>query len=130
MPLLNPSYKATEDLVPAIFVTGDTSNPFYCKVATDATYPLLGVVHDGSRVAPIPEVASVLAAKAGETVRVHGLGDTCRIKLGGSVTAFDRLTATTAGAAITCTTGWYGAIALEDGSTGEEIRCQVEFGKQ
>lgn len=129
MPLLNPSYKATEALVPSIFVTGDTANPFYCKVASGYTVPILGVVHDGSRTAPIPDVATVYAANAGETVRVHGEGDTCRVKLGGTVAAFDLLTATTGGTAVTCSTGYFGAQALEDGDAGESIRCQVKFGK-
>lgn len=129
MPLLNPSYRATEAMAPSIFVTGDTAQDFYCKIATGYTVPLLGVVHDGSRTAPIPEVSTVYAAAAGEPVRVHGEGDTCRIKLGGTVTAFDLLTATTGGTAVTCSTGYFGAQALEGGDAGELIRCQVKFGK-
>lgn len=128
MPLLNPSFKASVALLPSIFVKGDTTAAFYATVAENSSSPLLGVVHDGTRVAPIPEASETHAAHAGETVRIHGEGDTCRIKLGGSVTAFDLLTPTTTGVAITHSSGWYGAQALEDGSSGDLIRCQVKFG--
>jgi len=61
------------------------------------------------------------------TIAISGV---TTLKIGGSVTAGDKLTATTGGAGITTVTDKnnYGAIALESGASGDEIRVLVVQG--
>lgn len=132
MPLTNPSYIAGEDLVPATIVMfAATGVDNTVVTASDGSLPMVGIVHNGSRIAPIPEVTSVLAAKSGETVKVHGLGDTCEVKVGDqAIDAGDYLMADSDGYATPATAGnHYVARALIDAAAGSMCNVQVIQGQ-
>lgn len=84
MPTLSPSYKAGETLYPRRFVTLDTAadKTVNMSIADDEA---IGVTYEGSRDAPIPEVTTPIAAAEGGSVRVHGLGETCKIQASAAV---------------------------------------------
>lgn len=58
------------------------------------------------------------------------VGGRVKVKVGGTVTADDKLTSDGSGLAITTTTGTnhYGLIALQDGSANDVIEALVSFG--
>jgi hypothetical protein len=132
MPNTNPSYIAGEDLAPATIVKFEASGVDNQVVAADdGDEPLVGIVHNGSRMAPIPEVTTVLAAKEGETVMVYGIGDTCEVKVGAAaLDAGDLIMADANGLAIAATTGkYYIARALIDAAAGAMCNVQVMPGQ-
>ena len=130
MSIANPSYLAKGDIIPSRFVKQDGTNDFAVIQAT-ANDRTAGVAQDGTREAPIPSVATNLAAKTGETLRVHGDGEDALLELGGTVTPGDRLKSDSVGRGVViATTGSVNqntaAVSLEGGVSGELIRVQVE----
>lgn len=126
MPTQNPSYIAGETLYVSRFAAQSASSDLTVNMA-DADDRTVGVVHEGSRDAPIPEVSTVVAASAGETVRVHGPGEECWVVAGAAVAANDLLMPDADAKAITATSGkWVGARALTAAAAADErIRCVV-----
>lgn len=132
-----PNYTADGDINPCRFVKMDGAASTYfrvleCAAVTDTP---IGISQEGSREAPGLSGASALAAAAGDTLQVHGLGDECLLELGtGGASAGDLLgpDADGKGIALTPADGggaekYIGAIALQPGSAGEKIRVQVHF---
>lgn len=83
MPLENRSYVFGEDCAPSLIVKQSTAADHTVLKCGLGERPC-GVVHEGSREAPIPGV-SVLAAKSGESARVYGPGENCEIDVGSGV---------------------------------------------
>lgn len=106
------------DLSAALYCFAASDSPNQVQAATSGNQPL-GVFQDA------PKAAS--GAPQGATIRTAGQ---TRLKLGGNVTQGDFLKPTTGGAAVTADTDKdkYGAIALEDGETGDFVLAQVVFG--
>jgi len=126
MPLLNPNYVAGEDLYPKRFVTRATDEGNAVLHADDATAPVVGVTHNGTREAPIPSVATAYAALDGEPVRVHGMGDTCEVETGEALTDGCEVMAGTAGVAMVATAGNYvSGICQKAVDSGEDAWIQV-----
>lgn len=126
MPTQNPSYIAGETLYVSRFVAQDASDDLTVNMA-EADDRTVGIVHEGSRDAPIPEVSTVIAAAEGESVRVHGPGEECWVVAGAAVSPNDLLMPDADGKAIAATTGkWAGARALSAAAAEDErIRCVV-----
>lgn len=96
--------------------------------ATSAASPIAGVSGPQVRNAPYGTLDDGLAAVSGEQVSVFGPPDKdVMLELGGTVTRGDRLTATTAGKAITTVTNLdeVGAIAMDSGTSGQLIPVQL-----
>lgn len=126
----NPlSQIAGGDINPARFVKLSTAADFTVLEA-DANEQTYGISVDAAQAAPISG-ASTLAASAGKSLRVYGLGEECTLELGsGGATRGDNLKSDAdgkgVGAATTGTTvQWIGAQALESGLEGEKIKVRV-----
>ena len=90
MSLNNPAWIANGTIQPSRFVKIDTTAGKVKNVlqAAAATDKLIGISQDGSRDAPGTTGAATDAARAGHTLHVFGLGDTCLLELGtGGATA-------------------------------------------
>lgn len=96
------------------FVNMDTTDDNVVNLATDATGVMYILRDDGDGSSSAIEWSIVVSG--------------CyKVKTGGVVTAWAKLTATTGWVAIATTTDTdnYGAIALENGASGDIIECQV-----
>jgi hypothetical protein len=126
MPLLNPSYVAGEDITPARFLTRDTTEGNAVLMADNGNAAIAGVSMNGTREAPIPSVATSLAALEGETFRVHGLGDTCEVEAGEELDDGEEVTAGTNGVAVGAVAGNYvGGIVQRGVASGSNAWIQV-----
>lgn len=118
---------ANGTILPSRFVKRSTTDN-RVEVAAAATDVIIGVSQQNTRDTPGLTGAGTDAASVGEplTVIVPPSYD-CYVTAGGTITAGDRLTATTAGKALATTTqdNYYGAIALEDASADELVRVQL-----
>ena len=98
-----------------------------------------GVAQMGSRYAPTDENnANIgfagqylgLAGQAGDPIAIFGLGDTCQLQIGTTVTAGQLLMPNASGQGIPAVSGnFYGAEAQESGTAGALIRVQVKQGR-
>jgi hypothetical protein len=127
----NPlSQVAGGDIRPARFVKLSTAADFTILEA-DANDRPYGISIDAYQHAPIPSNTGGLAASAGESLRVYGLGDECTLTLGsGGATRGDMLKSDNDGkGVVAATTGttvqWVGAEALESGLENEKIKVRV-----
>lgn len=129
MTAISPNYIAGETLYPKRFAKHSTTADKTALMADADSIPL-GVIHEGSRIAPIPQVSAVEHAQAGEEARVHGEGEEVPVEIGASVSDGDMLMPDADGYAITATSGkYYGAQALQAGAAaGETILCRVTLG--
>lgn len=121
--------QASGNIYPSRFVAGVSSEPFYVEQAT-ASKRIIGISQRGTYYAPGTAADSGYAGVDGKVVTVHTEGEAL-LKLGGTVAAFDLLTADASGqgvaVAITATAHTYiGAIAKQDGASGEFIRVQIK----
>lgn len=145
MPLYNPSFLASGDIFPARFVT--ISGEFTVAEVSAQANPIIGVSQEGTFDPPnlatlLGGTESKLAAKAGKSLKVFGLGDVCMVLAGDTVTAGTKVvahsvTTGTGGSAVTvfsgkaknipATTGQYqvGGIALNSVVAGEKVLIQV-----
>lgn len=123
-------FVSSGSIYPSRFVAGVSSEPFYVEQGT-ASKRLLGVSQRGTYYAPGTTADSGYAGVDGKPVTVHQDGEEALLKLGGTVAAFDLLTADASGqgvaVAVTATAHTYiGAIAMQDGASGEFIRVKVK----
>jgi hypothetical protein len=131
----NPSWIANGTIEVCRFVKIDTtSGKFLNVVQADANASqIIGISQEGARDTPGLTGAADDAARAGQTLEVHGLGEVCLLELGGSVTAGDYLEPDANGKGVAmnlaaATNRNYGAKALMTGSSGEKIWVQVLIG--
>ena len=122
---------AAGNVSPSCFVK-KTANDYEFDLA-GANDPIFGITQDGTNKAPIPGVTSQYAAEAGESCRVHKPGERCLLKLGGTVSAGDRIKSDSSGNGVSIATSGttpqrYGAVALQGGSSGELIEVEVLIG--
>ena len=78
MPTLNQSWVAGESILPSIIVRQDTASPRQMLKATLGYQPI-GVTHEGTIYAPIPDVATQYAVQLGNSCRVYGPGEECEV---------------------------------------------------
>lgn len=116
--------------------TNDTIAGYACKQAVLSTQAICGISQEGTRLAP-DENQSTYAGKytgvagyTGDPIKVYGIGDTCLLLLGTTVTPGQMLMSDgSTGAGIPATSGGYfGAQAREGGNSGDLIRVQVMIG--
>jgi hypothetical protein len=121
-------FVSSGSIYPSRLVAGVSSEPFYVEQST-ASKRHIGVSQKGTYYAPGTAADDGYAGVDGKPVKVHQEGEEAILKLGGTVAAYDLLTADASGqgVAITASTAlqYVGAIALQDGSSGEFIRVQV-----
>ncbi len=128
---MSPSYVAGGDINPFRFVK--VTDEFTVSQA-GANDRVVGVAQEGTHLPPGVRGSDGLAASAGESVTVHGPGETPLIEVGAPVNAGDILKSDANGRAIPVTFAenavtYYGARALENGAAlGVRIRCQVMLG--
>lgn len=123
MSTLAPHLVASGSIYPARFVKVSGNR----QVAqAGAGEDVCGISQVGTNKAPIPDVTSQYAAESGQPLEIHGFGSLCLLTLGGSVTAGDFLKADADGKGVTASSGdKCGALALEGGSSGEQVLVQV-----
>jgi len=100
------SFMASENIGSSLFVnlkkvSGVNQAQLEVSHADEQAY---GVSHQGSREAPIPGVTPIAAA-AGESCVVYGLGDPCEVLCGEASNAGDYLKPNADGKAIVCSEG-------------------------
>ncbi len=120
---------ASGSIYPCRLVAGVTSQPFIVEQSA-ATKRHIGVSQRGTYYAPGTAADTGLAGVDTKPLGVHTEGEAL-LKLGGTVNAWDLLTADASGQGVsadpTSTAKVYvGAIALQDGASGEFIRVQIK----
>lgn len=122
-------FQASAAIYPARLVSGVASEPFYVDQSTASTRHL-GVSQKGTYYGPGSDADLGYAAPAGKSIKVHQEGEEAFLKLGGTVSAFDLLTADASGQGVTITDStakqYVGAIAMQDGASGNFIRVKVK----
>jgi len=81
MPTLNQSWVAGEAFGPSLILRQDTASPRQVLKAVLGDLPV-GVAHEGTVYAPIPEVTTQYAALAGNSCRVYGPDEECEVLVG------------------------------------------------
>lgn len=126
----NPlSQIAGGDINPARFVKLSTAADFTVLEADSNERPY-GISVDAAQAAPISG-ASTLAASAGKSLRVYGIGEECTLTLGsggatrGGMLVSDADGKGVAAASTGTTVQWVGAEALESGLENEKIKVRV-----
>lgn len=133
---------AHRNQVPQLIAGGNIYPSRFIKVSTAADNTALqaganeavcGISQSGSKY-PSTEPSGLLgtdqiAAVSGDNIGNFGLGDVCPVVCGGTVTAGDLLESDSNGKAVTSGPGRnFGARALESGTPGQLIRCQIIIG--
>lgn len=123
------SFIANGDIYPCRFVelvTSTTGRVTQCGTGEK----VYGISQMGLRRDPYIETSG-RAAIAGEPIMVFDDAEECLLELGGTVSAFDRLKSDTNGKGVATTTNLdeYGAIAIESGVAGEQIKVKVQRGQ-
>ncbi len=78
MPTLNQSWVAGESIGPSLIVRQDTASPRQILKATLGYLPV-GVTHEGTIYAPIPEVSTQYAVLSGDACRIYGPDEECEV---------------------------------------------------
>jgi len=120
------SFTASGNVTPSRFVTLSGARTVAQSVAGEIA---IGVAGRGTKEAPIPG-ASALAAAAGDSCPVHGLGEVCLIEAGAAVTVGAYLKPDASGRGIAvATTNQYSAQALKAAvAAGDLIECYITRG--
>lgn len=135
MPNTPPHLVAGGDIYPSRFVKLDATAENTGLQATANDLPI-GISMEGTNKPQVEDLSTAtLAAAAGQSLRLYGLGDVCLLEAGGTVTPGDRLKADADGKAVPiATTGTtiqnYGAVALQGGAAGDLIRAFVLIGSE
>jgi hypothetical protein len=130
MSLRSPRYIAGGTIEPSRIVKIDATaaHPFTVIAATTpATDKMVGISQEGTRKTP-GVFADTYAAADNEHLQVYGPGHECLLKLGGTVTQGDYVTAGAAGVGVAAgTVGTVNVVgfALENGVSGDLIRVFV-----
>lgn len=122
-------FVASGDIMPSRLVAGVSSQPFTIEQST-ASKRHIGVMQRGTKYPPGTAADTGIAATTLDTnFKVYQNGEEALLKLGGTVNAFDLLTADASGQGVAITAGtalqYVGAIAMQDGADGQFIRVKV-----
>ena len=129
---------------PPNFLAGGTIRPSrFVKISDDYTVQeagandrIIGICGVDSNQAPLDDLVTTNNhATTGQQVKLFGEGDVCLLRLGGTVSQNDRLKSDGTGSGvIIATTGTtiqhWGAVALQDGVSGEDIEVLVQIGSE
>jgi hypothetical protein len=122
-----PPIVAGGNILPSTFVMISTTADKTALQAT-ANAPILGVSQVGTHDAPGISGAATYAATAGQSIQLFVSGDICQVAVGASsVTRGDLLKSDANGNAVTGSPAVdnIGARALESGTSGQLILCQI-----
>lgn len=132
MAATQPNFKAGGDINPKRFVVIDATDTNTVVEASGVTAVLVGISTDATKASP-SDGASTLAAEDGDHIETRMDGEVALLNLGtGGATAGDKLTSDSDGKGITSSTDedYWGALALESGSAGEDIEVLIMTGRQ
>lgn len=122
---------------PSSMLAGGNINPRrFVKLSDEFTVQqsgsgeaIYGVSHVGQKLAPISGNSTVAAA-SGDAVGVYTDGQQCLLDAGGSFSAGAKLRSDADGKAVEAgATDDYGAIALEDATSGAQVMVRVHIGE-
>lgn len=122
-------FVSSGSIYPSRFVAGVSSEPFTVEQAT-ASKRIVGISEKGTYYAPGTAADDGYAGVDGKPLRVHQQGEEALLKLGGTVNSFDLLTSDASGQGVSANPTstakqFIGAVALQDGASGEFIRVRV-----
>lgn len=125
--LTNPSFFATGNILPSIFVEIST-RPFFVRAPLAANAKVYGISQAGVQGCPGTPYDDTYAANNNEPIGVWGPGSVTLLTLGsGGATSGQNLTNDITGYGVLATSGQnVGAIALDTGNSGEKIRVFVK----
>lgn len=123
------SYIAAGTIAPCRFVTPDTTDPQAVTQSGTGEKPC-GISQEGQKGAPgISGSDAAVAAASGDQLHVYGMGNDCLLEYGGTVAKGDYLKPSSVGKGVAASTGeFYGARAIQAGTTGTKGKVQVIFG--
>jgi len=134
MPNTPPTLVAGGNIYPQRFVKPSTSADD-TGLQCGANEEPIGISQEGSNYPPLSDLSvSGYCASAGQTFRLHGLGDVCEIVAGDVVRRGKKLKSDSVGRGVEIdesgtTLQNYGALALQSAAAaGEKIRVQVIIG--
>ena len=94
---------------------------------------VIGISRQGANQAPLSDLSiTEYAAQSGEPIQMYGPGAVCLLTLGGSVSAGNLLKSDNDGAGVVIGGSGaekVGAVALQDGTSGQKILVQVRPGR-
>ena len=127
-----PSYVAGGDIKVSRFVKIEASVD-HTVVVCGAGDIAIGVSHEGPELASLPPdtTASVdlIAAYDGNSCRVYGIGDSCEVFAGGTITAGALLKPDASAKAVVCSSGdEYSAVARAGAAADERCQITLEHG--
>lgn len=127
-----PQFIADGNIAPMCFVKASGASGDNRCLQAGAGDPIIGISQQQQRNAPWGPLQDGYAAKQGEQLRVFGLGEVTWLLVGGTVAVGNRLKSDANGKGIATTADGdeYGAIALEAGTSGQQIRVQVQLGQR
>jgi len=122
MSLESPSFVASGNINPMVFVTQASNSDYVVRQATSGDRPI------GISGTFTEKFDSTYHATDGHTVRVYGIGEVALLTLSGTVNFGDPLKPDTNGTGIQgLTSAKVGAIALRSGVSGDNIQAVVVF---
>jgi hypothetical protein len=127
MTAVSPNYVYGENVEPRRFLYLDTAADHQVKKAVLGNIPI-GVSHEGSVDAPIPEVTTHYAGKTGMSRRVYGIGETCEIDVSATLAIVrgDYLCPDANSEAQPAVHGFpYGAIAQASAAAAGKVRALI-----
>lgn len=129
MSLESRSLTASGSISPSRFVAGSAAEWTGQQASTNVR--VVGISQEGTVDAP-GTGGSAYAADDGDPFRVYGEGEDTVLELGGTVSAFDYLKSDSSGKGVTVdltatSTQNVGAIAYENGVSGEKIKVKVKL---
>lgn len=123
------SFLAAGTIAPCRFVTPATTDPQTVTQSGSGEKPC-GISQEGQKGAPgITGSDAAVAAASGDQLHVYGLGNDCLLEYGGTVDEGDYLKPDASGKGVAASTGnFYGARAIQAGTSGTKGKVQVIFG--
>lgn len=128
---MSRSFMPSGNITPSRFVKIDTSKAGGYVLQAGAGDVVIGIAQPGTRQAPFPGLDDGYAGIADvNIIEVHTEQDHCWVEAGGTITNGDLLKSGSGGVAVTAASDgdYYGARALQSGTSGQLIECIVETG--
>lgn len=125
------SFVANGDIYPARFVIQDRSSDGRVIASNSTTIVPIGISGIGTNAVPYGALDTGLAASQNQTLRIHGNGEMrVKLTLDANCSYGDFLGPVNGGngTPVTANASVYGAVALEDGTTGQMVECEVRLG--
>lgn len=119
-------FEAATQIMPSRFVKLSVTHDSKIDQAGAGDFPI-GVSAEWAKDAPIPSETTGDAAASGESIAVYGVGDICKLELGGTVQVGSAVKSDANGKGVAGTLGTdhCGGFALESGVSGGLIRLYV-----